>query len=172
MEARIPSWIKYSNPGYQPFFHFSKKNGYLQFFECATIQFNSWTHPATNTPFMDADGNPLTLEQWHAYIKTLGTTDVDSALPLEFELGNYPNPFNPGTYIRFTLPEAQKVKLTVYNALGRKVRVLLDEQREAGTTVHYWDGRDQQGVPVASGLYFYELKSEHYNKKRPCLLLK
>ncbi len=172
VEARIPSWILYSNPGYQPFFHFSKKNGYLQFYETATIQFNTWTHPATDTPFMDADGNPLTLEQWRAYIKTLGTTDVKSTLPLKFELGNYPNPFNPGTHIQFTLPEPQQVKITIYNALGREIRVLLDKPIQAGTWEHYWDGRDQNNMPVASGLYFYELTSEHHHHTVPCLLVK
>ncbi|MEW6752975.1 MAG: FlgD immunoglobulin-like domain containing protein [Candidatus Latescibacterota bacterium] len=65
----------------------------------------------------------------------------------------YPNPFNSATVLRFSLAEAGGVRLTVYDALGQRVRLLVDEPRAAGAHRVTWDGRDQQGRAVASGVY-------------------
>lgn len=73
---------------------------------------------------------------------------------------NSPNPFNPYTTIRFTLPVAERVQLTVYNALGRRVATLVAGHREAGMHEVLWDGRDEHGRAVASGVYLYKLRTE------------
>ena len=73
------------------------------------------------------------------------------ALPV---VTSYPNPFNPSTTISFTLPESGHVKLTVYNLAGQKVWTLADEPMVAGNHTVVWDGRDDAGVAVASGVYF------------------
>ncbi|MAE71129.1 MAG: hypothetical protein CME06_11770 [Gemmatimonadetes bacterium] len=70
-----------------------------------------------------------------------------------------PNPFNPSTTIRFTLSEAGAVRLTVYDAAGRKVRMLLDERRAAGEYASRWDGKDDAGRGVASGRYLVVLEA-------------
>jgi len=70
---------------------------------------------------------------------------------------NYPNPFNPGTSITYVLPQAAFVTLTVYDLLGRTVRVLVDGQQPGGRRWAEWDGRDTRGLPVASGAYIYRL---------------
>ncbi len=72
---------------------------------------------------------------------------------------NHPNPFNPMTAISFSLPEASRVNLRVFNARGELVRTLLNEERPAGNHSRRWDGRDDRGSAVASGVYFARLES-------------
>ncbi|MBN1541231.1 T9SS type A sorting domain-containing protein [candidate division KSB1 bacterium] len=83
---------------------------------------------------------------------------------------NYPNPFNPGTLIRYGLPQAGYVKLVIYNMRGETVRVLLDEQKSAGTFQAYWDGHDGVGMRVPTGLYFYKLSADGYSEMRKMVL--
>ena len=82
----------------------------------------------------------------------------DADLPEGFELHqNYPNPFNPSTEIRFSLPEAQKVELVIYNMQGRKVATLIDGYLSAGEHQVEWNSKDDQGNTVSSGVYLYKL---------------
>jgi len=67
---------------------------------------------------------------------------------------NYPNPFNPGTRIEFDVPEFSNVKLIVWNSLGQRVRELVNGQVDPARHVVYWDGKDESGVRVSSGVYF------------------
>jgi len=71
---------------------------------------------------------------------------------------NYPNPFNSGTVIRFALPIREEVELAIFNLAGQRVAVLADGQREAGTYAVRWDGRDDSGGALASGVYLYRLR--------------
>ncbi|HPF69138.1 MAG TPA: FlgD immunoglobulin-like domain containing protein, partial [Candidatus Krumholzibacteria bacterium] len=72
-------------------------------------------------------------------------------------LGNHPNPFNPSTTIRFALPAAGTVRLTVHDVAGRLVRTLLDGGCETGEQGVVWDGRDDAGRSLGSGVYLYRL---------------
>ncbi|MDP2983015.1 MAG: T9SS type A sorting domain-containing protein [Candidatus Latescibacter sp.] len=86
-------------------------------------------------------------------------TSVDIAKPLEFALqGNYPNPFNPSTSIQFSLAKAGKVNLTIYSVAGQKIRELFTNT-EMTPGIHHvlWDGRDDLGKPVSSGVYITRL---------------
>lgn len=74
-------------------------------------------------------------------------------------LGNYPNPFNPSTTIAFSLPTAQAVDLVIYDSAGRKVADLLDGFLEPGRHQAVWNGRDDQGFKLASGLYWCRLQT-------------
>ena len=86
---------------------------------------------------------------------------------------NSPNPFNPSTDIRFTLPLASAVSLRIYDDAGRVVRVLLDEPAmAAGEHALTWDGFDAGGAPVRSGIYFYELEVSGRVHTRKMVLLK
>jgi hypothetical protein len=87
-------------------------------------------------------------------------------------LPNTPNPFNPETTLRFALPHEGVVELSIYDALGQQVRVLVDEVRAAGAYAAMWDGRDALGKQVSSGVYFYELRAGEYRQMRRMLLLK
>ncbi|MDO9578336.1 MAG: FlgD immunoglobulin-like domain containing protein [Candidatus Cloacimonadales bacterium] len=84
----------------------------------------------------------------------------DLPLPAEYSLMNFPNPFNPSTTIRFDLPEAGKVKLTIYNIKGQKVKQLVSDQLAAGQHSCVWNGKDESNKQAASGVYFYRLKVE------------
>ncbi|RMG62208.1 MAG: T9SS C-terminal target domain-containing protein [Calditrichaeota bacterium] len=96
------------------------------------------------------------------------------AIPAAYQLyANYPNPFNPGTALRFALPEPQKVTLEVYDLLGQRVRILLKQNPlQAGYHTTYWDGRNERGEAVASGIYLYRLKAGPFVKTRRMILLK
>jgi hypothetical protein len=84
----------------------------------------------------------------------------EAALPKEYTLSqNYPNPFNGQTMIEYALPEAGQVSLMIYNALGQRVRILVDETQPAGYQRAAWDGRDEHGANVGSGIYFYQLEA-------------
>ncbi len=81
-------------------------------------------------------------------------------LPVKVELAqNYPNPFNPATTIRFGVPQEGKVKLTVYNVLGQKVKELVNDTRAAGYYSVIWNGRTGNGHAAASGVYLYRIET-------------
>jgi Peptidase family C25/Propeptide_C25/FlgD Ig-like domain/Carboxypeptidase regulatory-like domain len=85
---------------------------------------------------------------------------------------NAPNPFNPRTEIKFSIPSSQDVTLRIYNVEGRLVRTLLQGRQEAGAHAVMWSGRDEQGGTVASGLYFYRLITDAGTLTRKMTLLK
>lgn len=103
-----------------------------------------------------------------------GVSDEPSeVMPGEFVLyPAYPNPFNPSTSIRFAVPQASQVQLSVYDILGRKVTTLLDNRVESGTHMVSWNGRDDASLPVASGTYFIKLSSQDQTQARRVVLLK
>jgi hypothetical protein len=93
--------------------------------------------------------------------------------PSEFELyQNYPNPFNPGTKIEFALKKTGHVTLHIYNVLGEKVKTLLDQDQPAGFYQINWDGENDNGKPVASGIYLYKLEVNGFSEAKKMLLLK
>ena len=92
-------------------------------------------------------------------------------------LANYPNPFNPETWIPYQLAESAEVTLTIYDINGQLVRHLAMGHQAAGmyqsrSRAAYWDGRNQLGEPVASGLYFYTLTADKFTATRRMLILK
>ncbi|MBD3402146.1 T9SS type A sorting domain-containing protein [candidate division GN15 bacterium] len=106
---------------------------------------------------------------------TTSVADQEGAgeLPSDFVLAqNYPNPFNPSTEIEFALPQAGHVRVDVFNSLGRRVAVLVDQHLSAGHKVVTWDGTDINGRPVASGVYLYRLTTDGFNDSRKMVLLK
>jgi hypothetical protein len=93
--------------------------------------------------------------------------------PDAFELfQNYPNPFNPETEISYVLPTACFVELSVYNLLGQKVRTLVDESQSAGLKNVKWDGKDGNGANVASGIYFYKIKTEEFTQSKKMVIIR
>lgn len=89
-------------------------------------------------------------------------TDRISLGPTDYQLyNNYPNPFNPQTVIEYMVPKTGRVVLAIYNVLGQKVRTLVDVDQIKGTYNVMWDGRDNQGQVLSTGIYFYQLKGEN-----------
>jgi len=88
-------------------------------------------------------------------------------LPSEFTLSNYPNPFNPSTKINYTIPSGDFVKITIYDALGKEVDVLITKYQGAGNYEISFDGDK-----LTSGVYIYRFISSQYNVSRKMLLIK
>jgi predicted CXXCH cytochrome family protein len=99
--------------------------------------------------------------------------EEEGAVPRVFALSqNYPNPFNPITQIKFSIPKRSRVELSVYNILGQKVKNLVDDEMEAGNYIATWNGKDEKGFDVSSGIYFYKLNSKEYSETRKMLLVR
>ena len=101
------------------------------------------------------------------------SVEILGLLPAEFTLNqNYPNPFNASTTISFNLPAAADVELAVYDLLGRKINTLLKGFKQAGRHDLIWNGRSDSGEDVASGVFFYRLKTKDFDKTKKMLLVK
>jgi len=95
------------------------------------------------------------------------------AVPAVYSLSqNYPNPFNPTTTIDYSIPESGHVELAIYNLAGQKVRTLVNETKQAAFYKVVWDGKNDMGESVASGLYFYRLVSSNFSKIEKMTLIK
>lgn len=93
--------------------------------------------------------------------------------PTEYALTqNYPNPFNPETTIKYQLPGASNVRLSIYTALGQEVRRLVDYSQPAAYHQVVWDGRDNAGNPLPSGVYFYRLETEKFTAIKKMVMMK
>ncbi len=106
--------------------------------------------------------------------KVTSVVSSSPAIPAAFNLAqNYPNPFNPSTKIQYALPKPAEVRLTIFNTFGQKVRTLLDgEKKEPGTFAVEWDGKNDSGQSVATGVYFYKLTTKDYVRTLKMLLVK
>ena len=103
-----------------------------------------------------------------------GTLGIeDDLLPLAFALyQNYPNPFNPTTIISYDLPEATRVELVIYDILGQRVVTIKNGRQEAGSYQVRWNGTNDLGAPVSTGLYFYQLNSTPFSATRKMVFMK
>ena len=93
-------------------------------------------------------------------------------VPARLETSNYPNPFNPVTTIVYSLPKDSKISISIYNIKGQKVKTLVTGTQPAGSYNVTWNGKDESGKDVTSGIYFYKLKTQNNEITRKMLLLK
>ena len=136
------------------------------------------------------EGTVYYFDEWSdggdtTHMVTLPVTDIvytatfadyitgDEPIPLVNALHqNYPNPFNPSTTIRFNLESGGHALLAVYDVAGRLVRMLIDDVAEAGPHDVTWDGKDNAGRGIASGVYFYRLQAGEFTETRKMVLLR
>jgi hypothetical protein len=105
----------------------------------------------------------------------LTPVDIDetASLPFVTQLAdNYPNPFNATTKLNFSLKQAGDITLEIYNVLGQKINTLVDGKMDAGHHSIVWDGKNDAGDIVSSGVYFYKLTTDDYTSSRQMTLLK
>jgi Domain of unknown function (DUF362)/FlgD Ig-like domain len=118
----------------------------------------------------------LTDEQEAALRLAVYGSTGEASLPRAFALEqNSPNPFNPSTTIAFSVSssnESQTVRLSIFDLRGKLVHTLVDERREPGSYTAYWDGTEDSGRRVASGVYFYRLQAGDFSRTRKMVLLK
>ncbi len=127
---------------------------------------DAWFYGAVDyLPWTDAD---------HTGIYTECSNSVpEDGQDKPFVSYNYPNPFNPSTAIKYSVPSSGgRVRLTIYDLAGRKVRTLVDTQQAPGGHVTVWYGRDDQGRDLGSGVYFYRLTIGDYQVQRKMVMLK
>ena len=91
----------------------------------------------------------------------------------DYSLGkNYPNPFNPATTISYQVPRQSTVRIEIYNMIGQKVRALLNDQKEPGVYKAVWNGRNDSGAQVGSGVYIYRMIAGDFVQVRKMILMK
>ena len=140
--------------------------------EVVSLTFKVLQEFEENARFEIADGIVFDHEQLPNPVVALGSLSVEST-PTEFALlQNFPNPFNPETTINYNLAEGTNVSLRIYNVVGQVVRTLVAEPQSAGRYTVRWNGSDDRGVSVSSGIYFYELRSNGFQDVKKLMLLK
>ena len=95
---------------------------------------------------------------------------MDPSLIKDFK--NYPNPFNPETSITYQVPKTSLVKIEVFKLLGQKLRTLVNEERNPGSYQIMWNGLDDQGKSVSSGVYLYKMQSGDFSTIKKMVLVR
>ncbi|MBD3385861.1 T9SS type A sorting domain-containing protein [candidate division KSB1 bacterium] len=115
-----------------------------------------------------------TCSEWIAHFASVSALiPADNRAPVSFALfPNYPNPFNQSTRIQFSVPRLSPVTIVICNQLGEIIKTLWDRQTAAGFYKMIWNGRDEGGQPVASGLYIMVLTAEHQKQTQKLIYLK
>jgi len=125
-----------------------------------------------NNPDPENDRDGLVYEATIDPINLRAVTETRS-IPNMFSLSqNYPNPFNPETQFRFQLPKATHIQMKIYNINGQEIRRLLSENYAAGTYTVSWDGKDDHGDPLPSGIYFCQLRAGEFFQVKEMNLLR
>jgi hypothetical protein len=120
-----------------------------------------------------SDNDPCDLSDIVFTICITGISETDEEKKFSFSLSqNFPNPFNPITSIQFSLPVSGRVSLKIYNLAGQEVRILVDEEKRKGEHEVFWDGKDNSGKAVASGIYFYHIRAKNFTETKKMVLLK
>jgi len=106
-------------------------------------------------------------------IDRIGIADgLENGIPKDYALiQNYPNPFNPSTNITYHLPKEEYVEISIFNSLGQRIRTLVSGEKKAGIYFISWDGHDENGILMSSGIYIYQLKAGDHLLSRKMLLL-
>ncbi|MBN1893087.1 T9SS type A sorting domain-containing protein [bacterium] len=112
-------------------------------------------------------------DYWLRIPDTTSTYSIGGVIPETFALSqNYPNPFNPTTKIRFDLPVAVKVKITVYNLMGQELRILVEGHKQAGSYIVEWNGQTRSGRMIGTGIYLYRIEAGDFRDTKKFLFLK
>jgi hypothetical protein len=101
-----------------------------------------------------------------------GATEGENRPTAFFVSQNYPNPFNPQTNFKLSLPQASHVKIEIFNILGQRVKTLVDKDMKAGVYIVDWDGKDEAGAEISSGVYFYRVVAGDFSDIRKMVFMK
>lgn len=128
--------------------------------------------PSTTEPVYETTGIDFQLPNMMDQLIN-GIEEMEKVIPDNFALKqNYPNPFNPQTYIQYQLPEDTKIELSIYNMMGQKIKTLYSGNQTAGTHQILWNGHNNQGQKVSSGMYIYQIKSDSYVASKKLIFIK
>ena len=166
----------------------------IRIFNAANVLIDT-VHYDDDLPWpQEADGNGPTLELMSPFLANdlaenwsssegLGTpgtsnsvfldNDLRKSLPSNIKLSdNYPNPFNPYTTIEYQLDITQRVNVSIYDLLGRRIKTLVNDIKNAGQHTIQWDAKDSEGLIVAGGVYLYQIQTDSYNQSKKMVYLK
>jgi hypothetical protein len=126
------------------------------------------------TPIGQGSNNLTTIDAGYwAQVRPWIPTGTTTPVVLRNELfQNYPNPFNPTTTVEYTLAQALFVEIEIFNVRGQKVKTLVNETRPPGRHRVQWNGNNDAGLRVASGVYFYRIRAGSYTDVKKLVLLK
>lgn len=145
-----------------------------------------------STPVEDTDYSDFGLENgsYIYYVKAVYTDGISDSVTVNVEIdyvsvddsvlipqvialtGNYPNPFNPSTTIKLSLPDDENVRIEIFNSKGQKIKTLVNDRLKAGFHNIFWDGKDENNKVVCSGVYFYRMQTKNYSNTKRMLLIK
>jgi hypothetical protein len=135
-----------------------------------SLVYNDWSSGKPRVAHVnpEVEGNPISLTG-----ATKPGPNPEVEIPTHYSLAqNFPNPFNPSTTLAYSLKEAGHVTISIYNVLGQNVKTLVDEHQAAGNYTKVWDGHDDSGSEVASGIYFYRIKAGDFSDIKKMVLMK
>ena len=152
------------------------ENGYSPAIDSG-ILISEYSNPQYQTPEVDLFGNDRVYSSGidiGCFESPGYTGNEEYVLPVSqaLTLSNYPNPFNPETTISFNNPQSGKVNLSIFNIKGQLVKTLLDDETSAGPHSLVWNGKDERGKNVASGIYFTKIKTDKSVQTKKMLLIK
>lgn len=110
--------------------------------------------------------------QINLHVNSVVSNEPDAPIVATKLDGNYPNPFNPVTSIRFSTKEPGNVSIVIYNSKGQVVRSLVNENKKSGSHSVVWNGTDDYGKPVSSGIYLYKMQTQSYSQIKKMMLMK
>ncbi len=122
--------------------------------------------------FFNDTGFVYSVDSIYKLTYPVSNNDSEQILGNDYQLTNYPNPFNPQTTISFALEKAESVKLEIFNSKGQRVKNLLKSKLQPGKHNYAWDGTDNHNNKVSSGVYFYRLEVAGEKHIKQCILLK
>ena len=167
-----------SNLGHVLEYSFNWGDGTSSSWSTSPSAFHSWSTTGSKTvrvtarcqahPDKSNTSDPLTVT-----VIPSTQVEVEPEIPLSFSISqNYPNPFNPVTTIQYTLSMPSEVRLEIFNLDGERVRTLVAEHQSAGYYTVHWDGNDEKGRAVGSGVYIYSLRAGEFVAKRKMILMR
>jgi hypothetical protein len=192
----LSSWRDYRAPGDPPAFPFTGNKEHLIKFQSINYPVTiTWDLPSTidtsskiKDPFnlqvksfsgkdsivIDLSGiNAVEISINYNAISPVGIKLENDLTPSDYKLlQNYPNPFNPTTTIQFQIPQSTNVNLKIYDIVGRRIKTLIDEEIRAGYYSVDWDGLNEAGVSMSSGVYIYRIVTEEFIQTKQMVLLK
>ncbi|MBL7086976.1 MAG: T9SS type A sorting domain-containing protein [Candidatus Cloacimonetes bacterium] len=116
---------------------------------------------------------PLYVGNWWRYGNYASVDPTFTPIPYSFNLQqNYPNPFNHKTTISFSLFKPSRVELSILDIKGQKVKTLVNKNIQRGHHEIFWNGKNESGKPVSSGIYFYKMETENYSEMKKAILMK
>ena len=152
----------------------NKQTIFVSIGEPAIAMLKDYSNPAKSDIWFIALSKNNTQDE----TKSITRANAEALLPKAFDLNqNFPNPFNPTTTINFQIPgdigvEKIHTVIKIFDILGRLVRTLVDENLSAGFHSRYWDGFNENGEKISSGVYFYSIRAGEFRKTKGMLMLK